>query len=238
MPAVPEEIIKAEEIKEDYNLVDLIEQPAWKTILFELVKKEKMDPWAIDISLLADKYLEKINSLESLDLRIPANAVLVCAILLHLKAKLLKIPGEEKAKEISEEEIKELEAMLPELKTVRYIREGTITLDELVESIEKILAKTRTKPKGKRFVERIEVKIPSVVKNINERMDSLYKKIEKAADSQGLVMFSQIVDITKPKEVVEAFVPLLFLVNKGKIYAWQERFFGEIFISLVENSAK
>ena len=75
MPALREEIdedlegaseLSAEDasivaIPENVDLVDLIEQPAWKTILIELVKTEKMDPWSIDISQLSEKYLAKIN---------------------------------------------------------------------------------------------------------------------------------------------------------------------------------
>ena len=29
------------------DLVDLIDQPAWKTILLDLVSSEKMDPWIL-----------------------------------------------------------------------------------------------------------------------------------------------------------------------------------------------
>ncbi|MEK6820785.1 MAG: hypothetical protein AABY11_00095, partial [archaeon] len=35
------------------DLVGLIDQPAWKTILISLVKNEKMDPWNIDVKDLA-----------------------------------------------------------------------------------------------------------------------------------------------------------------------------------------
>ena len=50
------------ELPDKVDLVDLIEQPAWKSILIELVKKERMDPWEIAISHLAYKYVHRINS--------------------------------------------------------------------------------------------------------------------------------------------------------------------------------
>src|SRR3989338_6587440 len=64
-----------EEVTHEY-LVDLIDQPAWKTILLDIVKAEKMDPWNIDVIRLADLYLSKINLLERSNLRVPANAIL------------------------------------------------------------------------------------------------------------------------------------------------------------------
>ena len=77
------------EYERDYSkidLVDLIDQPAWKTILLDLVESEKMDPWDIDVIVLAEKYIKKINDLETNNLRVPANAILACAILVKTKA--------------------------------------------------------------------------------------------------------------------------------------------------------
>src|SRR3990167_1881053 len=67
------------------DLVQLIHYPEWKMILLDLIKKEKMDVWAIDIGVLARKYLKKIEELKETSLRLPANAILASAILLHLK---------------------------------------------------------------------------------------------------------------------------------------------------------
>src|SRR3989344_7059040 len=82
---------QTENLPETVDLVDLIDQPAWKTILIELVKRERMDPWSIDIAALAGKYLQKINNLGGTDLRLPANAILASAILLKFKANVLRI---------------------------------------------------------------------------------------------------------------------------------------------------
>ncbi|MEM4390974.1 MAG: segregation/condensation protein A [Candidatus Diapherotrites archaeon] len=127
------------ELPEKIDLVDLIDQPAWKTILIELVKKEKMNPWEIDINELTKKYLEKINSLSYHNLKIPANAILACALLLKFKSNFLRVSEiktkedlEKEKKKMTPEEIKEFEAMLPDLTNIRKIREGKISLDELV----------------------------------------------------------------------------------------------------------
>lgn len=223
------------------GLVDLIDQPAWKTILIELVKKERMDPWEIDIAELTGKYLEKINSLSGTDLRLPANAILASALLLKFKSNVLKISDIEdedefleKKKEMSSEERAEFEAMLPDLKSIRKIKEGKVSLDSLVASIEKMLQQTKKK-KDKSLLgrERAKFEIPAYDFKIEEEMEKVYKKIEKNADSEGLVLFSTLIKGKSTSEsIVQTFIPCLFLTNKGRINMWQDDFFGEIFLSI------
>jgi len=80
----------SEEAEKPVDLVELIYTPDWKTILYDLVKSERMNPWSIDVSQLAEKYYSRIKSLTGTNLRIPANAMLCSAILLRFKAKHLK----------------------------------------------------------------------------------------------------------------------------------------------------
>jgi len=233
----------------DHNgLVDLIDQPAWKTILIELVKKERVDPWSIDIGVLAGMYLAKINSLTGTDLRLPANAILASAILLKFKSNVLKISNIEdedefleKKKGMSPDEKAEFDALLPDLKNIHRIKEGKVSLDDLVASIESMLSKSK-KTRDKKFLgrERTEFKIPLSDFQIDKEMDKVFKIIQKTADSQGLVLFSEII---KGKDgdtvnVVRTFLPCLFLTNKGRINMWQDDFFGSIFISLNKDAQK
>ncbi|MBI4209985.1 MAG: segregation/condensation protein A [Candidatus Diapherotrites archaeon] len=222
------------------DLVDLIEQPAWKTILIELVKTERMDPWEIDIADLASKYLKKINALTGNDLRLPANAILASAILLKFKANVLRISEIEdeeefleKQKQMSVEERAEFEAMLPDLKNIRKIKEGKVSLDELVLSIEKMLNSAKKTKDRNILRERTKFIIPAHDFDIDKAMEKVYKSITKAADSQGLVLFSRLVKESDTNEgIVRTFIPCLFLTNKGRINMWQDVFFGEIFLSL------
>ncbi|MBI2597588.1 MAG: segregation/condensation protein A, partial [Candidatus Diapherotrites archaeon] len=169
---------------QNVDLVDLIEKPAWKTILIDLVKSEKMDPWNIDIAILAEKYLEKIHSLKGHDLRIPANAILATAILLKFKSRVLKFsPLEEEeesreTRELTEEEKAEIERMLPELSGTRKEREGKISLDDLVHSIETMLEKSKQRV-DKRFLsdrEKPEFRIPLTDTNIEELVEKVFEQ--------------------------------------------------------------
>lgn len=235
-----------EPLPENVDLVDLIDQPAWKTILLELVKKEKMDPWAIDVAELARKYLEKIKLLESANLRVPANALLASAILLRLKARTIRI----KSVQEIEEEMDQIEALekerlvlqtdVPPLAPVRMLRAGTVTLDELVSTIESILQTGRDKQQRSLLTdsEFVDFKVVASEDRIEERMAEILQKIHSRKDSQGLVLFSRLLDHAEPLHMIRTFVPILFLMNKGEIFAWQEEHWNEIFIKTLSQEER
>ncbi|MFH0955166.1 MAG: segregation/condensation protein A [Candidatus Micrarchaeota archaeon] len=220
-------------------LLDLIDQPAWKTILLEIVRQEKMDPWNINVIELADKYLAKINALENASLRIPANAILACAILLKHKAKSLTLESIEDEMEaasrqqLTPEERALLAGTIPELREARSGREGRVSLDELVKTIEVMLNKSRSSPKFTKIYGEPNFVLPFSGFDIEQKMKEVLELVQKKADSQGLVLFSQLVGgDSHPNDVINVFVPLLFLNNNGKLALWQEEFWNEIFISL------
>src|SRR3989338_8024538 len=61
----------------------------WQTILLDLVKTGEIDPWDVDISILANKYLEIIKKLQESNLYISGKVLLASAILLKIKSELL-----------------------------------------------------------------------------------------------------------------------------------------------------
>lgn len=219
------------------HMVDLIHQPAWKTILISLVKYERMDPWNIDIKILAQKYLEKIRALNSTDLRLPANAILASAILLKFKARALRLPSlEEDEVEwkslLTEEQL--LGGMMPELFAPALLREGKVSLDQLVESIEAILDKTKSKVQRERDGrERPAFNLPFASMNLESKMKEVFDAALACADSAGLARFAEMVQGQSVDNIIESFLALLFLVNDRKLNAWQETLFGEIFVSRV-----
>ena len=225
------------------DLVDLIDQPAWKTILLDLVETERMNPWDIDVTILTEKYLKKISELEENNLRVPANAILACAILVKTKSKYLKLSSlyeDEEEKEVLTSEQKELMLEdVPDLLSNRMARDGRITLDELVASIEDIIQRTSPKKNSTRNIPRIEINFNSA--SIEEKMQEVLELIKAKADSQGLVLFNALVNKREEDAdtdvVVDTFLSLLFLMNSGKVVAYQNDFFGEIFVQLIKESA-
>ncbi len=216
------------------DLVSLIDQPEWKTILIDLVKTNKMDPWNIDVSQLTEKYLTKINQMESLNLRVPANAILACAILVKTKSKYLKlssIEDEEFSEELSNEQKELFLEELPDLVASRSLREGRISLDELVNSIEGIIQQTEPKKGSVRNIPRMELNFDTI--SIEEKLDSVYESIRQKVDSEGIVLFNDLIELKDNHSIIDTFLPVLFLMNSGKILAYQEEFFGDIFIKLL-----
>lgn len=219
------------------DLVGLIEQPAWKTILITLVKSERMDPWNIDVKVLAEKYLQKIRSLNSTDLRLPANAILASAILLKFKARTLRLPSLEEEEELrikslmTEEEL--LGGMMPELISPSLVREGKVSLDQLVQSIEEILDKTKSKVLRERDGrERPVFNLPFAGLNMETKMKEVLDLARTHADETGLARFSMMVRGKETNDVVESFLALLFLINQNQVSAWQEVLFGEILVNV------
>ncbi len=221
------------------DLVDLIDQPAWKTILLDLVETEKMDPWDIDVVLLAEKYIKKISELETNSLRVPANAILACAILVKTKSKYLKLSSldeEEEEQKISPEQRALFLEELPDLVANRSFREGKISLDELVSSIEDIIHRTNPKKSAAKIIPRMEINFDST--SIEEKMSTIYELIKQKVDSQGIVLFKDLILEENTDEIVDTFLPVLFLMNGGKLIAYQNEFFGEIFVQLIQEAVE
>ncbi|MDO8646799.1 MAG: hypothetical protein Q7R70_00080 [Candidatus Diapherotrites archaeon] len=223
------------------DLVELIYAPDWKTILLDLVQSERMDAWDIDLTALAEKYYVRIQSLTETNLRIPANAMLCSAILLRFKSKKLRISSIEDAEELAiQEQALELKNTKlfadydPFLKNPRMNREGTITLNDLVSAIEEMMEKSRQKSLKKRL-DMPEFKLPFSGINIEERIAKTLEDVNSKADSQGLCLFSQLTEGKNPIETIDVFLPVLFLCTRDKINAWQEEWFGEIFISIISS---
>lgn len=244
MPKLPKEslsdlnFVEEELVETDYSkvdLVDLIEQPAWKTILIDLVKSNKMNPWDIDVTLLTEKYIEKINNLENSSLRVPANAILACAILVRTKSRYLKLSSiidddfEDSEKIVEQNNIFE---DVPDLMASRSMREGRISLDELVESIEGIIQNNPVSKNNSRKIPRIDFDFDTT--SIEEKLEEILGLIKQKVDSQGLVMFNSLLENNSNDNIIDTFLPVLFLMNSGKLLAYQEDFFGDIFIKLLE----
>jgi len=63
----------------------------WQALLYDLVSIEGMDPWDIDVSQLAHKFLDRLSKLKKMDFRLSGKIILAAAILLKIKSnRLLK----------------------------------------------------------------------------------------------------------------------------------------------------
>ena len=246
--------VDAERIPGVSDLLTIVEAPEWKKILLDLVKSERMDPWDIDIVYLARKYLERIRSMSSNNLYVPANAVLACAILLNMKADVLRqyyVEEEESdeyvedfavifdgAEDVPAEVQQEGEFQHPPevLPPVR-ITTRRVTLDELLAAMERVM-------KAKKTVRRKPEVRPDIIDVFMEEMEredvdrlvqETYERIKASLDSEGITTLSRVLPDNDALSVVNTLLHVLYLANEGKVNVWQEKPFDEVFISVVED---
>lgn len=69
--------------------------------------------------------------------------------------------------------------------------------------------------------------------NINERIAAVYERINKMLNQikQNEIKFSNIVSKWERKDIIDTFVPLIYLDNENRVQCRQEEPFEEIFVS-------
>ncbi|MFH1316939.1 MAG: segregation/condensation protein A [Candidatus Woesearchaeota archaeon] len=220
------------------------EDITWQSILYELINTNQMDPWDIDISLIASKFIEVVKAMKKMDLRVPAKMILASAMLLKIKSRRLvgedldaldqlfastdeedDIQGlfdEEVDKKIRDLEIPGLIPRSPQM------RKRKVSIYDLVYALDKAL-----EVKKRRVFSRmpdIDLEIPAKSVDITALIKNIYFKIKNffSNKSDGNLTFSQLLPSMSREDKVYTFIPLLHLTNQRKIDLEQEEAFGEI----------
>ena len=215
------------------DIVSFVVQPTWKELLIELVSTEQMDPWDIDVGIVAQKYLELIKGMQAMDLRVPANVILAAALLLRFKSENLTVEDEPDADTF--EQIALRDEVLPELVfRVNRPRRRRMTLDELMKSLEDVIRKGRKTPPPRQFLPALLIEVPEL--DMDQKMQKVYDKVVSLKDSEGIVLFSNLLEERSGEQIARHLLPVLHLVQEHKIHAWQDRFFGEIFIKILDGT--
>ena len=188
-------------------------------IILKLVLKGEIDPWNIDISVLAEKYLEEIKKMYIPDFQTVSKVLIVAALLLKLKAESLKIEEEEKEEKVSRKQ-------LFGIKRFYTIEELAMILKQYTEPP---VDYTPPKKNSSTKKDRKKLKKPKVF-DYQLHKASLEDAIKFIEDCLKEVMeaikFSQF----NYPDKTQAFVALLFLNYDDKINLYQEEHFGEIYI--------
>ena len=90
MPELTSEKIAKEKVSQNhfYNLITGNEV-SWQAIIYDLIKTEQLNPWDIDIGVLADNYLAVIQKMEEANFQVSSKVLYACSILLRLKSEIL-----------------------------------------------------------------------------------------------------------------------------------------------------
>jgi segregation and condensation protein A len=216
---------------------NMVSKPTWKDILMELISSNSVDPWNIDLILLADGFIKKVKEMERMDFVVQANVILAASILLKYKSDYLKaLSYQSDLQEFPAEAdmpLGEAEE-LPQLTlSSRIPPKRQITLDELVSEMERIIKYDE--------VERIHIPRGSIMETVDmdlgERdieldMNLVMDKVRENADSEGWSLFSSLVKGAEMRDVVYTLLCVLHLVQLGSLDLRQDKMFGEIFIFL------
>ncbi|MCS3900640.1 segregation/condensation protein A [Methanococcus voltae] len=225
----------------------------WVRIIKENISKKQVDPWNINISDIANEYLETIKELRKFDIRLSADVVLVASILLRMKSEILygecENAFDEDEEEVEEsieddgrdeeygEEIISVPTMADEPKATEKPKQTTVTLDGLITTLQSELNKIKSKkPRKKRtqspgtIATNLNNLIEEMVEedDISDIMDYIILELENS--EQGTFIFQEKFD-TREK-VIKNFLPSLYLANDGKIDLLQEELFKELRIQL------
>ena len=146
----------------------------WQEIIYDLINTEQLNPWDINIIVLTDKYLERIQGLEEEDFFISSKVLLAASLLLRIKSEILLnkyiksideiLFGKKEKTKYSMERI-ELEEEIPELIPRSPMpRFKKVTLKELIESLNKAITTENRRIKkeitGKNALREVSFSIP------------------------------------------------------------------------------
>lgn len=224
------------------------EQLSWQAIIYDLINSEQLNPWDIDLAVLANKYLEKVRQLEEANFFVSSKVLLAAALLLRIKSEILlnrEIPsldeilfGKEEKKEYKQERI-ELDEEIPELVARTPLpRFRKVSLQELLAALGKAI-KTENRRIQRVVRDRqheIEagIALPKNRINIRDEIKKVYSKlVEMFKGREHKIAFSEFASGGR-SEKIASFVPLLHLDNQHKVWLEQEGTFEEIWIWLKE----
>jgi len=225
----------------------------WQEIIYDLINTEQLDPWDINITILTEKYLERIQNYEE-DFFVSSKVLLAASLLLRIKSEILlnkyirsidEILFGKKEKLIVPSERIELDEEIPDLILRSPIpRFRKVTLKELIESLNKAIT-TENRRIQKEIVNRNALRetgfsLPkrrySIKDKIKQIYQNLFEHFEKNKTSHK-ISFTEFVNGNKEEKIL-SFSPLLHLEDQKKVWLEQEKHFEEIHIWLKETYLK
>lgn len=221
---------------------------SWQSIIYDLINSEQLDPWDIDLSVLAQKYLVKIRELEEANFVISSKVLLAASLLLRLKSEILLnrdlqsidevLYGKKEEREYSQERI-ELDEDIPGLVPRTPLpRHKKVTLQELIKALSHAISTESRRIRRLVVLKQHELEahipFPRRFVNLQDKISGIYSKLKEFfSTSDEKVAFSRLSE-TSYEDRLLTFVSLLHLDNQQKIWLEQDGHFQEIWVMLKE----
>jgi segregation and condensation protein A len=220
----------------------------WKDLITNLVKSEQMDPWDVDLSLLAQKYIEILKQLKEVNFFVSGKVVLAASILLKIKTNkllnqnfadfdsLLFSNDDEDEEDYISNYHKGEEGLNVKL-TIKtpQARKRKVSLQDLMGALEKALDVDERRSIRKRRFERIpdSIKIPERKINLGDKIKVIHTRINDwFLKNKSDITFKHLLEDGSKSDKVYTFMPLLHLENHNKIKMNQPVHFENIYIQL------
>lgn len=226
---------------------------SWHEIIYDLINSEQLDPWDVDIALLAQRYLEKIKLLEEANFVVSSKVLLAASILLRIKSELLlnhyiknidnilfgKKPEQKKPQEriiIDESEIPFLYPRTP------LPRHKKISLDELMNALDHAMntevRRIKKEVRKKQAEFQNDIILPKMGIKIKDRIRAFYARFLTAfAKKNEKISYSELTRNDR-EEKLACFLPMLHLTNQQRLFLQQEKHFDEIWLWLYKHYKK
>lgn len=219
---------------------------SWQAIIYDLINTEQLNPWDIDLGLLANKYLVKVRELEEANFFVSSKVLLAASLLLRIKSEILLnqyLPsldeilfGKKEEKTYHQERIEledEIPGLVPRTPIPRFRK---VTLQELMSALGKAISTENRRIQkvvlAKQQEMEVSLSIPKKRINIQDKIKEVYEKLNKIfSDREHKLAFTDLAG-TNNEERIATFIPLLHLDNQQKVWLEQEQHFEEIWILL------
>lgn len=213
-------------------------------ILVELAKNGKIDPWNIDIVQVTDTFLNKIEELQQMDLRISGRTLLYSCVLLRMKSTGLFVEEEEILEDLYEEEENyeeefDINEFNMPLLPVRRSARRPVTLKELIDELkkaEKDVVKRREHMRAESSRRYIDVELTTEdVMNIAhdeailKRTGTLADLLREFFKKQEYVTLEDIFKLDGADRIMD-YITLLFLAAMKEIMLYQEKIYETLYI--------
>ena len=231
-----------------YEILTRRDEVTWQSIIQDLVKTEELDPWNVDVTVLAGRYRKALETMKEHNFFISGKMVLALAFLLKIKSdKLLNeyiADFDNVLFQKDEEDLFEdaefvenplANEQIPQLliKTPQP-RKRQLTLNDLMNALESAL-----EVDVRRTVKRIqddkviqEAVIPEKKIDITALIHDVYDKVKEFFSTKDRIMFDDLLTNNPNRhEKIYTFIPLLHLDGQQKLNLEQEEAFGKITIN-------
>jgi segregation and condensation protein A len=222
---------------------DTFEEPV--EILVKLVKDGEIDPWNIDIVDITDRFLQRIEEIELMDLRISGRTLHSAAILLRMKSNILvEKPPDEDYSPVDDLDFFDIEDYPVPRPPLRRHSRRSVTLDELIQEFEKAEIFEQRRIIRKKVRETIALNKPTTdqvlgiahEEDIESRIELLRKEINSLLKETTYITLSELLRGDRSNKLM-TYISLLFIANMKEIWIEQEELFGELYIRYPEAHA-